>query len=269
MSPLPRPFALIACISSLLAACAGAPPAAETPAVETPAPRVSRVADVEWQPLNPARGDASPRAATLWGDRAGEGPTGFLVRFADGFSSPPHIHNVSYRGVVISGRVHNADAAAPPLWMPTGSFWTQPKGGAHITAAQGESVAYIEIDSGPYLVRPVDAAFDAGEVPLNLHAANLVWSATAGGPQLAYLWGAPSAGGPSGYMVKLPAGTATLRGGALRAVVVQGVVALPDEKGPPLAPGSGVRADGALRVTCEAACLLHVGARGPLTVGTP
>ncbi|MEO1633029.1 MAG: DUF4437 domain-containing protein, partial [Bacteroidota bacterium] len=45
------------------------------------------VAEVEWTPLNPARGDASPRAGTLWGDRNGAGPTGFLVAFNDGFSS--------------------------------------------------------------------------------------------------------------------------------------------------------------------------------------
>lgn len=51
--------------------------------------------EVEWNHLNPARGDKAPQAATLWGDRNGSGPTGFLLRPADGFSSPPHIHNVS------------------------------------------------------------------------------------------------------------------------------------------------------------------------------
>lgn len=53
--------------------------------------------ELSWQALNPLRGDKSPQAATLWGDRNGLAPTGFLVRFVDGFSSPPHIHNVSYR----------------------------------------------------------------------------------------------------------------------------------------------------------------------------
>lgn len=36
--------------------------------------------------------------------------------------------------------------------MPLGSFWTQPSGEVHITAAKGEeNIAYVEIDSGPDL----------------------------------------------------------------------------------------------------------------------
>ncbi len=35
--------------------------------------------EVKWEQLNPARGDKSPKAGTLWGDRNGTGPTGFLV----------------------------------------------------------------------------------------------------------------------------------------------------------------------------------------------
>lgn len=57
--------------------------------------RIVPASDVDWTDLNPARGALSPRAATLWGDRGGDEHTGFLVRFADGFSSPPHIHDVA------------------------------------------------------------------------------------------------------------------------------------------------------------------------------
>lgn len=265
MSPTHRIAALAFALAA--SACAGAP----TTVADAPGPTVVRVADVDWQPLNPARGDASPRAATLWGDRDGSGPTGFLVRFADGFSSPPHIHNVSYRGVVISGLIHNADAAAEPRWMPTGSYWTQPRGGAHITAARGVSVAYIEIDEGPYLVRPVDAAFDAGEAPLNLHAADMAWApaSPAGGGRLAHLWGAPDAG-PSGSLVALTADSAaTLRSrGDLRAVLIAGRGHAPDAAAGPLDPGSGLTAGDVLRLVCggDAPCLFFVGATGPLTV---
>ncbi|MEM6756041.1 MAG: DUF4437 domain-containing protein, partial [Planctomycetota bacterium] len=73
--------------------------------------------EVNWTALNPARGDESPKAATLWGDRGADEATGFLVEFVDGFSSPPHIHNVTYRGVVISGLVHNDDPDAATMWM--------------------------------------------------------------------------------------------------------------------------------------------------------
>jgi hypothetical protein len=62
--------------------------------------------EVEWEKLNPARGDKSPQAATLWGDRKGTVSTGFLAKLVDGFSSPPHIHNATYRAVVISGSIH-------------------------------------------------------------------------------------------------------------------------------------------------------------------
>lgn len=110
-------------------------------------------AEVEWTHLNPARGDAGPQAGNLWGNRTREGKTGFLVKFKDGFSSPPHIHNVSYRGIVLNGMVHNDDENADKMWLPAGSYWTQPAGQPHIAAAEGQyNLAYIEIESGLYWV---------------------------------------------------------------------------------------------------------------------
>ena len=134
------------------------------------------ISEVKWEKLNPARGDKSPQAGTLWGDRKGPVPTGFLAKFVDGFSSPPHIHNATYRAVVISGSIHNDDPDAADMWMPAGSFWTQPKGEVHITAARGATnMALVEIDKGPYLVLPVEEAFDSGERPVNVDASNIVW----------------------------------------------------------------------------------------------
>ena len=159
-----------------------------------PTSEVILTSEVKWELLNPARGDKSPKAGTLWGDRKGSGPTGFLVKFVDGFSSPPHIHNITYRGVVIRGLIHNDDPNAENMWMPVGSFWTQPKGEVHITAAKGSTnVAYIEIDKGPYLVLPPKEAFDSGERPINVDASNIVWidqpgmPASANGPKVAFL----------------------------------------------------------------------------------
>ena len=188
--------------------------------------------EVNWEKLNPARGEKSPQAGTLWGDRHGTGPTGFLVKFVDGFSSPPHTHNVSYRGVVISGLIHNDDPNAAELWLPTGSFWTQPKGEVHITAAKGgTNVAYIEIEQGPYLVLPTKEAFDSGERPINIDASNIVWidqpgiPTSADGPQVAFLWGDPQDNQLNGTFVKLPAGFAgkiNSHGSTFRAVVIKG-----------------------------------------------
>ncbi|MEM6343933.1 MAG: DUF4437 domain-containing protein [Bacteroidota bacterium] len=167
--------------------------------------------EIEWEALNPARGDQSPKAGTIWGDRKGSVATGFLAKFVDGFSSPPHIHNVTYRAVVLEGLVHNDDPEAEKMWMPKGSFWTQPAGEAHITAAKGsECIAYVEIDSGPYLVKPTAEAFDNGERPVNIDISNMVWlgeDQTAWveglGAKVAFLW---EANKRSGYLLKLAPG---------------------------------------------------------------
>jgi hypothetical protein len=209
------------------------------PAAE-PAAKVVLQSELKWEDLNPARGDKSPKAATLWGDRNGSGATGFLLKPADGFESPPHIHNVSYRGVVIRGLIHNDDPGAERMWMPRASFWTQPRGEVHITAAKGrDTLAYIEIDEGPYLVLPSKEAFDSGERPVNLDKSNIVWldasntgwikqsglPASAEEPELAFLWGKPQNNESNGALVKLPAGfTGNIKshGATFRAVVIKG-----------------------------------------------
>ena len=168
--------------------------------------------DIEWGYLNPLRGALSPGAADLWGDRTKDTATGMLVRFRKGFESPPHIHNITYRGVVIDGLMHNDDPTAEKMWMPAGSFWTQPAGEDHTTAANGETnLIYLEIDAGPYLVKPSKEKFDNGERPLNLHRDNIVWLTNndlheieAEGVLSTYVWGSTSAMG--GSMVKLPPG---------------------------------------------------------------
>jgi hypothetical protein len=189
---------------------------------------------IEWGHLNPARGDASPAAGKLWGDRTKDDASGFLVKFKKGFSSPPHIHNVTYRGVVIRGLLHNDDPKAENMWLPAGSFWTQPAGEEHITAAKDqENMAYIEIDSGPYLVQPADQAFDNGERPVNVDKSNLVWLDASDikwvgevtQVKRTFLWGNTKAGELNGNMIKLPAGfkgKINNEGNVFHAVVVAG-----------------------------------------------
>ena len=220
-------LALSACISLQVASSSTAPKAATEPNSN-----VVLRSEVKWEPLNPARGDKSPMAGTLWGDRTSSGPSGFLVQFVDGFSSPPHIHNITYRGVVISGTIHNDDPNANKMWLPKGSFWTQPAGGVHITAAEGSNnLAYIEIEEGPYLVLPTEKAFSSDDKPINVDPSNIVWvdqpgiPASKNGPKVAFLWGNPQDGQLNGTLVKLPAGfTGKIRshGSTFRAVVIQG-----------------------------------------------
>lgn len=189
--------------------------------------------DIKWGYLNPLRGALSPGAADLWGNRTTGTATGMLVRFKKGFESPPHIHNITYRGIVIDGLLHNDDPKAEKMWMPTGSFWTQPAGEDHTTAANGETnLIYLEIDSGPYLVKPSTEKFDNGERPLNLHKNNLVWlnksdlhDIKAKGVLSTYVWGSTSTMG--GSMLKLASGfegSITTTASEFRAVVISGAV---------------------------------------------
>ena len=191
---------------------------------------------VDYQPLNPARGGASPQAGVLWGDIREDVASGVLLRFAEGFSSPPHIHNITYRAVVRSGEVHNDDPSAANMWMGPGTFWTQPAGEVHITSARpglGET-AFLEILDGPYLVQPSDLAFDNGERSLNLLRANMIWmntdefnwlGADASGAQVALLWGDLNEGALSGSMLKLPSGFEGILwspNDSIKAVTIQG-----------------------------------------------
>ncbi|MEM6755423.1 MAG: DUF4437 domain-containing protein, partial [Cyanobacteria bacterium P01_C01_bin.38] len=164
--------------------------------------------------------------------RTGSGPSGFLVQFVDGFSSPPHIHNVTYRGMAISGTIHNDDPNAEKMWLPKGSFWTQPAGGVHITAAKGSNnLAYIEIEDGPYLVLPTEKAFSSSEKPINVDVSNIVWvnqpgiTDSANGPKVAFLWGKPQENQLNGTLIKLPpefTGKIRSHGSTFGAVVIQG-----------------------------------------------
>jgi hypothetical protein len=96
--------------------------ALETSAQEAAKTEVRTDSEIKWRKLNPARGDASPQAGTIWGDQTKDGESGFLVKFVDGFSSPPHIHNITYRGIVIGGALHNDAPEAEPMWMRQGSY---------------------------------------------------------------------------------------------------------------------------------------------------
>ncbi|MCD0462544.1 DUF4437 domain-containing protein [Roseiconus lacunae] len=238
------------------------------------------VSEVKWRHLNPARGDASPAAGTLWGDQTEDGESGFLVKFQGGFSSPPHVHNITYRGIVIAGALHNDDPGAEPMWMPAGSWWTQPAGEVHLTAARTQSVAYVEIQSGPYLVKGPDKKFDNGERPVNMDSSNIVWLDAADldwiesksnrnpsqNAQVAFLWGQPDDDGKIGTMLKLPAGfTGILSAekGMVRVVVVQGKVDLSVDggtKAKTLPAGSyfGSNAGTDHRLACEQACVVYV-----------
>ncbi len=219
--------------------------------------KIVSASDLKWTLLNPARGADSPRAATLWGDRQAQVATGFLVKFVDGFSSPPHIHNVSYKGIVISGLVHNDDPRAAQLWMPKSSYWTQPAGEVHITSARGEpNLAFIEIDSGPYLVQPARDAFDNGERPFNIHADNILWQ-DQGKVKIARLW-QDKAGQVTGFMLKF-SGRVRLAAEAAHLVLIAGELKV---RGRNLSPGSAInisrKAKVELACAGEEICILYL-----------
>lgn len=202
-----------------------------TESASEPTSKVVLISEVEWQQLNPKRGDKSPKAATLWGDRDGPGASGFLLKPVDGFSSPPHVHTAHFHGVVIGGTIHNAEPSAEETYLPSGSFWTQPDGGVHITACRGSCLAYIEIE-GEYDVLAVENARNNIAEATSRCSSNITWadppgmSASANGPKVAVLSGNRQDDQQSGTLIKLPAGFAGIirsHGATLRAVAIQGL----------------------------------------------
>lgn len=166
------------------------------------------------------------------------------------------------------------------MWMPAGSFWTQPKGEVHITAAKGASnIALVEIDQGPYLVLPTAEAFDSGERPVNVDASNIVWvdpqnhSASAKGVKVAYLWGSLDDGQANGSFIKLPAGfngKIHSQGSVFRAVVIKGQARYMTVDKKVLDPGSYFGSQGEalhpLSSTAEADTIIYVRADGKYEV---
>lgn len=217
--------------------------------------KILPVSKVKWEKLNPARGDKSPQAGTLWGDRKGSPETGFLAKFVDGFSSPPHIHNVSYRAIVIEGLIHNDDPKAETMWMPKGSYWTQPAGEAHITSAKGKTnIALVEIDNGPYLVRPVSKSFDNGERPYNIHSSNIIWR-NKGRHKYADLWQDKN-GVVTGSLLKFK-DRLELKTNKAKVVVISGETSIENQK---MGAGSLISVDdnARLNILCKTdECILY------------
>lgn len=167
--------------------------------------------------------------------------------------------------------------------MPPGSYWTQPKGGVHITSAKGaDTVAFIEIDDGPYLVRPVEAAFGSEEEIINTDVADLPWvdatswSSTPGAagpcgapmPCVAPLWGAAGGSDPGAVLLKLAPGSGdevAPTAGMFRVVTVAGRTMTAGADGEvALDPGSLVTSGSAVALACAdgAECLLYLRTEG-------
>ncbi|GAA0745372.1 DUF4437 domain-containing protein [Gaetbulibacter jejuensis] len=258
---------------------------AQTPTTDSAKSKneVVTVDNVEWGWLNPLRGDKSPAAGKLWGDRTKNEPAGFLVKFKKGFSSPPHIHNITYRGVVIKGLLHNDDENAEKQWLPAGSYWQQPAGEAHITAADAEdNMAFLDIQEGPYLVKPTSEAFDNGEKPVNVDKTNLVWLnandiewvSEKSNVETAFLWGSHEKNQLRATLLKLPAG---FKGKIknlspnFRAVVISGKVTHQFSKKDDvnvLEPGSyfGAEEKASLRLKTDVETVIYIRSNGEFKI---
>lgn len=262
-----------------------------THAEEIAQPRIIMADQVSYQPLNPARGDKSPQSGVLWGDIRQNLPTGTLIKFRDGFSSPPHIHNITYRGVVIRGEIHNDDPKAEKMWMDAGSFWTQPAGENHITAAKGENVlAFLEILKGPYLVKPEADQFVNGEHPINITSSNIIWldqkdlnwitesetKSSNSKAQISFLWGQPINNARNGSFIKISKGfngIVTTKQDLFHAVMIQGKILHSNNiNSAILNPGSYIGLDqpGKLNISCQSDndCILYVSTKGKYQISS-
>ncbi|WP_256451672.1 DUF4437 domain-containing protein [Lutibacter sp. A64] len=75
-------------------------------------------------------------------------------------------------------------------------------------------MAFLDIQEGPYLVKPTSEAFDNGERPINVDKTNMVWLnandiewvATKSNVATAFLWGSHEKNQLRATLLKLPAG---------------------------------------------------------------
>lgn len=265
---------LISFVATSCAISQREPESASSASVVDPDYKVVLLSEVEWEQLNPARGENSPKAATLWGDRTGPGPSGFLLRPVDGFKSPPHIHTANYHGVVIKGSIHNADPEADEVYLPPGSFWTQPGSGVHITAAKGSALAYIEVEDTFDVLPAKDASANLVE-PVVIQASDIDWTDQPGlevpsdQAKVVELWSDPDNDRLSGALLKLSAGSTRIpmddNGTTLHAVVIQGKPKLEmhnETNGKTLEPGSyfGSEGDSPHEISCvgDEDCIIYI-----------
>ncbi|TMP13388.1 DUF4437 domain-containing protein, partial [Pseudoalteromonas sp. S2893] len=82
--------------------------------------------NIDWGYFNAPPGEKIHGGADLLVTRTTETSTGMLVRFKNGFESPPPIHNNPYRGNVSVGQKLNDDPTADKMWRPAGTCSTQP-----------------------------------------------------------------------------------------------------------------------------------------------
>ncbi|MEM8524318.1 MAG: DUF4437 domain-containing protein [Bacteroidota bacterium] len=75
--------------------------------IENPTNQIGLSKDLNFIPLNPERCDKAPQAGAVYGNIRENVATGYIGKFKDGFSSPPHIHNITYRAIVMNGELHN------------------------------------------------------------------------------------------------------------------------------------------------------------------
>ncbi|OED37883.1 hypothetical protein AB834_01215 [PVC group bacterium (ex Bugula neritina AB1)] len=216
---------------------------------------IIKSSDLEWEPLVPALGTEGPLYAPLWGNIHKKGASGFLAKMPDGYVSSPHVHNITYRGVTISGLVHNDDPGAEKAWLSPGSIWMQPAGEVHVTAAKGKcNIAYLEMNEGPYLFDPPSDAFTPPFSALNIDSSHLIWlnqkhstwlpsrkSKRVKNLAIAFLWGKVSRKHWNSTLLRLPPdfyGKITNRKGDLKIVVIKGEVTLGKTKNEDLPSGS-------------------------------
>ena len=75
-------------------------------------------------------------------------------------------------------------------------------------------MAFLDIQEGPYLVKPTSEAFDNGERPVNVYKTNLVWLnandiqwvSEKSNVETAFLWGSHKENQLRAALLKLPAG---------------------------------------------------------------
>ncbi len=103
---------------------------------------------VDYQPLNPARGDASPQAGTLWGDLDDGGLSASFVKLPAGHTSDLSVESDRLRAVIVDGAlIHSVAGLETQSELGAGGFFESDAGVPHALACHPESDCLVYVRS--------------------------------------------------------------------------------------------------------------------------
>ena len=174
-------------------------------------------AEVQFTPINPDLGERGPQRAVLFGKWNSGQPVGFFIKLPAGFSPGPHIHSGDGYIIVVKGTLYEFEPGASDKGKPVGpgGAWHTPANLAHdnYCAPASDCVFFVYSPNGNSFIPIQNGYHNPALAPhFTVRTANeLQFVPTRPdlgemSPMVSVLFGNMLKPGPTGLMVKLPAG---------------------------------------------------------------